>query len=174
MVSLPALDVPRLIRSTRRGAIGGLAATVGMTVYRIPVFRALPPTAEFWSRYVAGGEPADHPFPGLVLHVLYGTVGGAIFGALTSVRPIRDPIVRERLYLVAGLLYGLLLSVIGSRIIFVYLLGRKLRPEHAVVFHVGHAIYGVTLGTFMAADAPLGAVYDESEPTRPPSEKQRH
>lgn len=143
-----------------------------MTVYRMPVFRALPPTAEFWARYVGGGDAKQYFIPGIFLHFLYGTLAGGIFGVLVSFLDVESDVSRERVYLVAGLGYGLLLSAIGSRLIFVRVLGRELQPEHSMVFHVGHAIYGVTLATFMASREPLGEVYHESERTRPPSEKQ--
>jgi len=42
----------RVVRGLIRGVVGGLIATVLMTLYRFPVFRALPPTADFWAKYV--------------------------------------------------------------------------------------------------------------------------
>jgi len=162
-----------LVRSVARGCVGGVAATVAMTVYRIPAFKALPPTAEFWARYVSGEGAEDHFVPGLLLHVLYGVMGGAVYGLMASFTDIHDDNVRERVSVIGGFGYGLALSVFGSRVVFVRLLGRKLQPEDALVFHLGHAIYGVTLGTFVAASEPVGEVYDASTQTRPDTEKQR-
>ncbi|MDS0260658.1 hypothetical protein NDI56_14725 [Haloarcula sp. S1CR25-12] len=144
-----------------------------MTVYRAPVFKALPPTAEFWARYVSGGDVEQHFVPGLVLHLLYGVVGGGVYGLLASFVDVSDPAVRERVSVAGGLGYGLCLSAIGSRVIFVRVLGRELQSEDALVFHVGHAVYGVTLGTYMASNEPVGSVYDESRRTRPATAKQR-
>jgi hypothetical protein len=144
-----------------------------MTVYRIPVFRALPPTAEFWARYVGGGDAEEYLVPGLLLHFLYGTVGGGVYGLLASFVDVPDPDVRERGGVVGGLAYGLGLSAIGSRVVFVRVLGRELQSEDALVFHVGHAIYGVTLGTFVASSEPAGEVYRQSRRTRPPTDTQR-
>lgn len=170
-----ALEIPartQVSRAALRGCVGGFVATIVMTVYRMPVFRALPPTAEFWARYVAGGEAEQYFIPGILLHFVYGTVAGGIYGVLVSFIDVETDVSRERMNLVAGLGYGLVLSVIGSRLIFVHVLGRELQAEHSMVFHVGHAIYGVTLGTFMASRERIGEVYQESERTRPPSEKQ--
>lgn len=144
-----------------------------MTVYRIPVFRALPPTAEFWARYIGGGDAEEHIIPGLFLHFAYGTVAGGIYGFVVSFLDVRHPALRERVNLLGGLGYGLALSAIGSRLIFVRVIGRELKSEHALVFHVGHAIYGVSLGTWMASREYLGEVYHESKQTRPQTEKQR-
>lgn len=163
----------RAIRTVGRGLVGGLVATVVMTAYRLPVFRALPPTAEFWARYVGGGEAERYPLQGLLLHLGYGTAAGGVYGLLASALDRRDPAARERAGLLAGLAYGLALSIVGARLIFVRVLGRELQSEHALVFHVGHAIYGMTLGTFVAGREAVGKVYEESERTRPPTETQR-
>lgn len=144
----------RRLGRLRRGIEGGLLATVTMTIYRMPVTRSLPPTAEFWVKYVRGTDPEDHPIPALLLHLLYGTVAGAIFALLLpgkeSVNPTRDrgpPTRRGELPGTAwGLLYGLVLSVVGERVVLGALL--DIEPEDRVAFHVGHVIYGLTLGAW--------------------------
>ena len=163
----------RLFRSIARGCVGGLAATVTMTVYRIPAFKALPPTAEFWARFVSGGDVEQHFLPGLLLHLFYGVVGGAVYGLLASFVDVDDPATQGRLSVLGGLAYGIGLSVFGSRVVFVRILGRELQSEDALVFHVGHAVYGMTLGTFVATSESAGDVYRESRRTRPDTEKQR-
>ena len=172
----PTLRVPsraRLLKSVARGCLGGFAATVVMTVYRIPAFKALPPTAEFWARYVRGGDVEEHFVPGLLLHLLYGVVGGGVYGVLASFVAVDDTATREWLSVLGGFGYGVALSVFGSRVVFVRVLGRELQPEDALVFHVGHAVYGVTLGTYVATSESAGDVYRESRRTRPDTEKQR-
>lgn len=149
-----------LARAVLRGAVGGLIATVVMTLYRLPIFKGLPPTAEFWARYVAGGEAEDHPVPGFALHLLYGTVAGAAFGAAFALLDGRVGLRRDYLGVVAGPLYGFALSVFGTRVLFPYVLRRDLDHEHAMVFHVGHVVYGLTLGTWLASRERLGEVYE--------------
>jgi len=73
----------------------------------------------------------------------------------------------------SGLAYCIGLSVFGSRVIFVRVLERELQPEDALVFHVGHAVYGVTLGTVVATSESAGDVSRESKQTRPDTAKQR-
>ncbi|WP_324663422.1 hypothetical protein [Haloarcula sediminis] len=163
----------RLLRSVARGCVGGFAATVAMTVYRIPAFKALPPTAEFWGRYVGGGDVEEYFLPGLLLHLLYGVAGGAVYGLVASFADVTDPVARERLSVLSGLGYALALSAFGSRVVFVRLLGRELQSEDALVFHVGHAIYGATLGTFVATSESSGDVYRKSRRTRPDTATQR-
>ncbi|WP_436930858.1 hypothetical protein [Halosimplex halobium] len=147
----------------RRGIEGGALATVVMTVYRLPVTRSLPPSAEFWATFVAGGRPQDHPLAALVLHFVYGIGAGGVFGALVSGRASLDR-ERTRSFLddsvsgppdrsgevavtMAGLLYGVALSVVGERIVLGRLLGTE--PDDRFAFHVGHVRYGVTLGAWV-------------------------
>lgn len=131
-----------------------------MTLYRVPIFRGLPPTAEFWAHYVGHGDAEDYPIQGLVLHLLYGVVAGGVFGPLFAVVSRRYPAHREPLSVVCGAGYSLVLSLVGTRIIFRRVLDRGLAPDHALVFHVGHLIYGLTLGTWLGSREPLGDVYE--------------
>jgi hypothetical protein len=144
-------DLRDLLRWGARGVVGGLIATVGMTVYRAPVSRTLPPSAEFWARYVAGGEPGDHPGPALGLHLLYGASAGAAFGALFGALgggSVRD-LPREAAGIALGTVYGAALSVFGTRVMLKRVLDMELDVVEAVVFHGGHLVYGLTLGTWI-------------------------
>lgn len=143
-----------------RGLKGGLIATAVMTLYRWPIFRALPPTAEFWAQFVGGGEADQYLAQGLVLHFLYGVGGGLVFGPVFAVLDRQTGLDRERLGLVTGFMYGLALSVFGHRVIFRHLLDRELEDDEVLVFHVGHAIYGVTLGTWFGSRERFGEVYE--------------
>jgi hypothetical protein len=149
-----------LSRILIRGLKGGLIATAVMSLYRWPIFRALPPTAEFWAQFVGSGEADQYFVQGLVLHFLYGAGGGVIFGPVFSVLNRQTRLDREQLGLSLGLVYGLALSVFGHRIIFRHLLDRELEHDEVLVFHVGHAIYGVTLGTWFGSRERFGEVYD--------------
>lgn len=143
-----------------RGVIGGLVATMLMTLYRFPLFRGLPPTAEFWAMFVRGGEPEQYPVAGLVLHFLYGGAAGGLFGlglCMIDFRTERD----RRLGAIAlSLVYGVVLSVFGMQVLLRRLLGEELEPDEATVFHVGHLIYGLTLGTWLSSRERSGEVYE--------------
>jgi len=147
-------------RTIGQGFGGGLIATAIMTAYRIPIFRALPPTAEFWALYV-GEERADrYLLEGLLLHALYGGVAGAVFAPPYEYLRSKTTRSAERLGVLAGIGYGLLLSAFGKRVVFEYVLHDDLDPDGALVFHVGHAMYGVTLGTWISTREAFGEVYD--------------
>lgn len=153
---------PMLRTAIWRGLKGGFIATAVMTLYRVPVFRALPPTAEFWAKYL-GGEAEQYTLSGIVLHFLYGSVAGAVFGVLFTRFGLRQRQTREWDGIVTGSLYGVVLSLFGTEVIFRYVLGRELESEHELVFHVGHLIYGLTLGTWMSSRKRVGEVYEEAE-----------
>jgi ABC-type uncharacterized transport system permease subunit len=154
-----------LFRNIVRGCKGGLIATAVMTVYRVPVFRALPPTAEFWSRYIGHRDAEAYLPQGVLLHFLYGMVAGGLFGPLFSWLTARQSMDRPFAGVVYGLVYGLLLSVIGTRIMFEHVIDNELEPDQALVFHVGHAIYGLTLGTWLASHERFGDVYEDDDDT---------
>ncbi len=131
-----------------------------MTLYRFPVFRALPPTADFWAKYVGGGDPEAYPGTGLLLHFLYGGAAGGLFGAGVSLLEFRSERHRHLATIGLSLVYGLALSVLGTRFIFRYLLDEELEPAEALTFHVGHAVFGLTLGTWMNSKERSGEVYE--------------
>lgn len=150
----------RALRGLLRGVAGSLIATAIMTLYRFPVFRSLPPTADFWAKYVGGGDPKAYPGTGLVLHFLYGGAAGGLFGAGISLVDFRSTRERDCYTIGRSLAYGLALSIFGTRVIFRHLLEEELDRDETLVFHVGHAIYGLTLGTWMRSRDRSGEVYE--------------
>lgn len=139
----------------RRGVEGGGLATFVMTAHRLPVTRSLPPTAEFWSQYVSGDDPCAHPVIALVLHVLYGVVAGVVFAVMFSSResveagsgigpPSPSGEVSMTLF---GLVYGLFLSAFGENVVLKAML--DINSDDRFMFHVGHVLYGITLGAWV-------------------------
>lgn len=149
-----------LLQSAKRGLVGGLVATVLMTLYRFPVFRALPPTSEFWVRYVAGGEAEQYPVEGLLLHFAYGGVAGGLFGLAFSPLDVRTERSRRFVAVALAVGYSLLLSVFGTRVVFRRLLDEELDDDERLVFHVGHVVYGLSLGTWLQSRERRGEVYE--------------
>jgi len=161
-------ESPSSLRWVGNGIVGGTIATVVMTAYRMPVTTSLPPSAAFWSTYVAGGEPEDHPVAGLLLHLGYGAAAGGVFGVLFRLA-MRDRLgnpegdaqrdrLREVLGLLAGVVYGLALSVFGRRLLLGRLLPMELDPTERFVFHVSHVVYGLSLGSWVAAQMTVSEI----------------
>lgn len=149
-----------LLRGVLRGVIGGLTATALMTLYRFPLFRALPPTAEFWAMFVRKGDPEQYPVAGLILHFLYGGTAGGLFGFVFGLIDFRTERDRRLGAILLSLVYGLLLSVFGSRILLNRLLEEDMGPDERAVFHVGHVVYGLALGTWLSSPERAGEVYE--------------
>lgn len=149
--------IPEVIRE---GLVGGFVATCVMTLYRFPVFRALPPTAKFWAMYVQSGEPEEFVPEGAFLHALYGSVGGVAFGLLYTYLVSHVDADDRLLGVAGGLIFGGLLSLVGTRLVLAKLLDESLNEEERLVFHVGHLIYGLSLGTWMSTRQHRDEVYD--------------
>lgn len=136
-----------------RGLQGGLVATAVMTAFRLPLMRLLPPTAAFWAKYVRGGDPEDYPVAGLLLHLLYGASGGAVFGALFAALDSERVIEAEQRGLAWGSVYGMVLSAFGSRVVLWELLDVRLEADELTLFHAGHLVYGLALGAWVGSRA---------------------
>lgn len=141
----------RILASAARGLQAGFVATLIMTAFRLPILRSLPPSANFWARYVSGGEPEDHPVMGLILHVLYGTSAGAVFGGLFTLLDAERSIEPEQRGLLWGVVYGLVLSVFGSQFMLKELLDIRLEAGELALFHASHAVYGLSLGAWVGS-----------------------
>jgi len=147
------LGLPHPVAATVRGMQGGLVATCIMTAFRLPILRSLPPSANFWATYVGNGNPDDYPVIGLFLHLLYGTMSGAIFGTLFALHDAERSIEAEQRGLVWGWVYGMALSAFGSQIMLKELLDIRLEADELALFHASHAIYGLSLGAWVGSRA---------------------
>ncbi|WP_135304237.1 hypothetical protein [Haloarcula amylovorans] len=149
-----------LRRTVSLGVKGGLIGTAVMTLYRLPIFRSLPPTAEFWAKYVGSEDAEAYFWEGLLLHFLYGAVGGGIFGVGFNLFEFDGENDRIRAGLVTGTVYSALMSVFGARVLLPYLLDESLEHDENLVFHAGHVVYGLSLGTWLGSRNVFGEVYE--------------
>lgn len=137
--------------ATGRGVQAGFVATVIMTAFRLPIMRSLPPSANFWSQYVTGGDPSEHTVAGLLLHVIYGTSAGAVFGGLFALLSAERSIEPEQRGLVWGSVYGMGLSAFGSQVMLEEILDIRLEADELALFHAGHLVYGLALGAWVGS-----------------------
>lgn len=134
-----------------RGLQAGFVATLIMTAFRLPILRSLPPSANFWARYVRGGHADDYPVAGLFLHLLYGTSAGAVFGGLFALQDAEQAIEPEQRGLVWGAVFGMGLSAFGSQVMLQELLGIELDADELALFHAAHLVYGLALGAWVGS-----------------------
>lgn len=142
-----------LLAAATNGAVGGFLATVTMTVYRMPVARSLPPTEEFWTCYGLGDERERSPLVALLLHLAYGVGAGTVFGVVFATVDPGDEseAAREVRSIALSTLYGVALSLFGQYVILGRLLSMDLDADEALVFHGGHLVYALTLGTWVGS-----------------------
>lgn len=138
-----------LASTLRNGAVGGVFATVVMTLFREPTARSLPPTAELIAQ-VTNGDPEEYHVSSLALHGLYGTLAGVLFSLLVG-KPISETGEPETVGLLVGAAYGVGLSLFGERVVLRHLLGMDLEMDESAIFHTGHLIYGLALGTWVGS-----------------------
>ncbi|OVE83404.1 DUF6789 family protein [Natronolimnobius baerhuensis] len=140
-----------IVAATARGVQAGFVATLIMTAFRLPILRSLPPSANFWSQYVSGGDPDNHPLAGLILHFVYGIQAGALFGGLFALQDAERSIEAEQRGLVWGSVYGMALSAFGSQVMLKEVLDIRLEADELALFHAGHLVYGLALGAWVGS-----------------------
>lgn len=135
------------------GASGGFVATFVMTAFRLPISRSLPPTAEFWTTYVRPGEPDEATLPAILLHFIYGMGAGVVYVVAAPDFSNASEAGAEGRGVVTAVAYSLLLSAFGLRVVLGTLLDQELSPDEKLIFHLGHVVYGVTLGAWLGSRA---------------------
>ena len=139
------------IRTWILGFTGGLVATGVMTAFRMPISRSLPPTANFWAQYVAGGELQDHRIEAMILHFFYGAAAGSVFAVVFTAVDPRTPLEPETEGLLAGFLYSIPFTWTGEAVMLRRMLGMDLESDESMIFHAGHLVYGITLGAWIGS-----------------------
>lgn len=145
------------VRTWIVGFTGGLVATGVMTAFRMPISRSLPPTANFWAQYVAGGELEEHRIEAMILHFFYGAAAGSVFSVIFAAVDPRTPLDSETEGLLAGFLYSVPFTWVGEAVMLHRMLGMDLESDESMIFHAGHLVYGITLGAW------IGSRLDRSE-----------
>jgi hypothetical protein len=130
------------------GLVGGLLGTIAMTLLMKLAGGGLPPTADLLAKF-GGGDPADYAKPGLLLHLGYGTVAGAVFALGLPVLGVGlDSIAVAVAF---GLAYGILLMVGGMVFWLRSVIGASPDREAKLRFAAVHLVYGALLGAVVGA-----------------------
>lgn len=131
------------------GLAGGLVATIVMTaVMMVMGDGGPPPTAGLIAKF-GGGDAADYAMPGMVLHLIYGSIAGAVFAV--GAPALGFELTTIGLTVGLGLLYGLILMVGGIIFWVRMIIGMEPDREMMLTFGVVHVVYGLVLGAFLGA-----------------------
>jgi len=130
------------------GLVGGLIATIVMTVFMMTLGDdSPPPTALFWSKYVGDGEPDEYMMQGMVLHMLYGIIAGLVFVVVVPL--IGISIGSMTTAVLFGLAYGFVLFL-GAAIFWMnVVLDIDAEMPMVAMFLLFHLIYGAVLGVWL-------------------------
>jgi hypothetical protein len=132
------------------GLVGGLVATIVMTIVMMVMGDGgPPPTAALVAKF-AGGDPEDYAMPGMILHMIYGILAGAVFA-------VGVPLLGLSLGSIAvaaglGLVYGIILMIGGMMFWMRMVIGMEPDRDMMVMFGTVHVIYGLVLGAFLGTD----------------------
>jgi len=131
------------------GLAGGVVATIVMTIAMMVMGDGgPPPTAALVAKF-AGGEPEDYAMPGMVLHLIYGIVAGAVFAVGVPVLGLSLDSIGVAIGL--GLVYGVVLMIGGMMFWMRMIIGMEPDRSMMMMFGTVHVIYGVVLGAFLGA-----------------------
>lgn len=128
------------------GLVGGLVATIVMSIVMRAMGGGPPPTANMLAKF-QGGEPEDHMMPGMLLHLLYGTIAGGILVVIVSAAALG--ITSLVSWLIAGVVYGVVLLIGGAMVWIRGVIGMEPDREMLIGFTVVHVVYGLVLGLWL-------------------------
>jgi hypothetical protein len=135
--------------SVTAGLAGGLVATIVMTaVMMVMGDGGPPPTAAFVAKF-AGSDPADYAMPGMILHLVYGIVAGAVFAVGVPILGLSLGSLGVAIGL--GLVYGIVLMVGGMLFWMRAVIGMEPDKGTMMMFGTVHVVYGVVLGALLGA-----------------------
>jgi len=130
------------------GLVGGLVATIVMSVVMNVMGGGPPPTANLIARF-AGGDPGEYAMPGMLLHLLYGTVAGGVLVALAVA--VLDVTLIGDLggALLWSVVWAILLMVVGAVGWVRGVIGMRPTGGMMMQFGVVHIVYGLVLGAWL-------------------------
>lgn len=148
------------VRTWGGGVIAGIVAGIAMGAILhvgadlIAVFAGLAPV------------PVDSVALGWLMHMLVSIGFGLVFAALLSRRPVRRNVTAFVDYLIAGLVFGAFIGIVAGGLVFPIAMDRvgvaslplSIVPVSgvasefvaAVIFAIGHLVYGLVLGATFA------------------------
>lgn len=129
------------------GLVGGLVATIVMSMVMRGIGGGPPPTAALLAKF-QGGEPAEHMMPGMLLHLVYGIIAGAVL--VLAVNAVAPGVTSPTTWLGIGLAYGIVL-LLGGAVGWVRgVIGMVPDREMLIAFVVVHVVYGLVLGAWLS------------------------
>jgi hypothetical protein len=133
--------------SALNGLVGGLLATIVMTMFMMALGDdSPPPTAALWAKYVGDGAPDEYMMQGMALHMMYGVGAGVAFAVGATALGLGVGTGALGGTLLWAVAYGVVLTVVGA--VFWMRIVLAMEPEPAMVgmFALFHLVYALVLG----------------------------
>lgn len=130
------------------GLVGGLVATIVMSLVMKGMGGGPAPTAALLAKF-QGGEPAEYEKPGMLLHLVYGTVAGGVLVAVVAA--VAPGVSGLTAWIGVGLAYGIVLLMGGAMGWVKGVIGMDPDKEMMKTFAVVHIVYGLVLGAWLGA-----------------------
>ncbi|WP_435178798.1 hypothetical protein [Halorussus sp. AFM4] len=128
------------------GLAGGLVATIVMTILMMVIGDGgPPPTAALVAKF-ADGTPEDYEMPGMILHLIYGVLAGAVFAVGVPLMGLNLESIAVAVGL--GLVYGIILMIGGMVFWMRMVIGMEPDRDTMTMFGTVHVVYGIVLGAF--------------------------
>lgn len=135
--------------SITAGLVGGLVATIVMTAMMMVMGDGGPPPTAGLLATFGDGTTEDYKMPGMLMHLGYGTVAGAVFAMGVPVLGLSLDSIGIATGL--GLVYGIVLMIGGMLFWMRTVIGMDPDRDMMVTFGVVHVVYGLVLGAFLGS-----------------------
>ena len=121
------------------GLVGGLAATVAMTMFMMALGDdSPPPTAALWAKFVGSEGPEAYMMPGMALHMMYGIGAGGAFALIATTAGLGVDSLTGAL--IWALAFAAVLTVFGMVFWMRVVLAMEPEPKTAATFGFFHAV----------------------------------
>lgn len=133
--------------SVLNGLVGGLLATIVMTIFMMALGDdSPPPTAALWAKYVGDGAPDEYMMQGMALHMLYGVGAGVAFAVGVTALGLGVGAGALGGTLLWAVAYGVVLTVVGAAFWMRIVLAMEPEPAMVGMFAMFHLVYALVLG----------------------------
>jgi len=133
--------------SVLSGLVGGLVATIVMTIFMMGLGDdSPPPTAALWAKYVGDEGPESYMMQGMALHMMYGIGASAVFAVGVTALSLGVGAGALGTSLLWAVIYALGLTVVGAVFWMRVVLAMEPEPKMVGMFTLFHLVYGLVLG----------------------------
>lgn len=130
------------------GLVGGLLGSIVTGAGTRATIEEPTQAAVVWAMYLGDGDPAHYGPQGMVTHVLYGAVAGAVFLSFAGSLGLGLATVGGAVFW--ALVWSAILAIVAVGFWSTVVIGAALDARSLAGLVAGHLVYGVALGLWVA------------------------